>query len=212
VLRDRRALPAPDARRRWIQRFVLAWSLAISVLFGLGEQVDPRYVLPAAPLLAILLADALQRADPALKARVLRVLLVLVLTVFATLGLALSWLAAAAPSGGRPLVALVSFLGVAAALAVAVRLHRLSPATAVALAVFLAFPMVELSLRPIFEPDAGARVIAQELEGVRADASRPVLLAGSDALAGEIRILTQGRLVIIPWSRIQPAPESWPRR
>ncbi|HEV2055371.1 MAG TPA: hypothetical protein VGV06_09380 [Methylomirabilota bacterium] len=75
---------------------------------------------------------------------------------------------------------------------------------------FLAFPMVELSLRSIFEPDAGARVIAQELEGVRADASRPVLLAGSEALAGEIRILTQVRLVIIPWSRIQPAPESCP--
>lgn len=188
VLRDRRALPAPDARRRWIQ----------------------RYVLPAAPLLAILLADALQRADPALKARVLRYLLALVLAVFAALGLTLSWLAAAAPSGGRPVAVLASFVGVAAALAVAVRLHRLSPATAVALAVFLAFPMVELTLRPIFERDAGARVIAQELDGVRADASRPVLLAGSDALAGEIRILTKGRLVIIPWSRIEPAPESWP--
>ncbi len=210
VLRDRRALPAPDARRRWIQRFVLAWSLAIAVLFGLGEQVDPRYVLPAAPLLAILLADALQRADPALKARVLRYLLALVLAVFGALGLALSWLAAAAPSGGRPLVVLASFVGVAAALAIAARFHRLSPATAVALAVFLAFPMVELTLRPIFEPAAGARAIAQELEGVRADASRPVLLAGSDALAGEIRILTKGRFVIIPWSRIEPAPESWP--
>jgi len=210
VLRDRRALPAPDAKLRWIQRFVLVWSLAIAVLFGLGEQVDPRYVLPAAPLLAILLADALRRADPALTARVLRSLLAAVLAILATLGLVLSWLAAVAPSGGRPLVTLASFIGAAAALAVAVRLDRLSHATAMALAVFLAFPMVQLTLRPIFEPDGGARAIAQELEGVRADASRPVLLAGSDALAGEVRILTQGRLLIIPWSRIDPSPASWP--
>jgi 4-amino-4-deoxy-L-arabinose transferase-like glycosyltransferase len=210
VLRDRRALAAPDARGRWIQRFVLAWSLVIAVLFGLGEQVDPRYVLPAAPLLAILVADALQRAAPAIKARVLRYLLALVLTVLAALGFVLSWLASTASSGGRPLVVLASFLGVTAVLAITPRFHRLSPATAVALAVFLAFPMVELALRPIFEPDAGARVIAEELDGVGADASHPVLLAGSDALAGEIRILTQGRLVIIPWSRIEPAPESWP--
>lgn len=210
MLRDRSALPAPDARVRWIQRFVLAWSLAIAVLFGMGEQVDPRYVLPAAPLLAILLADAIRRADPAIEARAFRCLLAVVLAVYAALGLALSWIAAAAPSGGRPVAVLASFLGVAALLALAVRLGRLSRATAVALAVFLAFPMVELSLRPIFEPDAGARAIARELEGVRADPLRPVLLAGSDALAGEVRILTQGRLLIIPWSRIEAPPASWP--
>lgn len=210
VLRDHRALPARDAGMRWIQRFVLAWSLAIAVLFGLGEQVDPRYVLPAAPLLAILLADALRRADPALKTRVLRHLLAVVLAVLSILGVVLSLLAAAAPSGGRPALVLASFLAAAVALAVAVRFGRLSPGTGVALAVFLSFPLVELSLRPIFEPDAGARVIAEELAAVRPDPSRPVLLAGSDALAGEVRILTQGRLLIIPWSRIDASPASWP--
>jgi hypothetical protein len=202
--------------------FILAGALVIALTYRTAPALtgDPETAMLAAAIMfshpQLILAsirsipDVVQRADPALKARVLRYQLALVLAAFATLGLALSWLAAAAPSGGRPLVVLVSFVGVAAALAVAVRLHRLSPATAGALAVFLAFPMVELTLRPIFEPDAGTRVIAQELEGLRADALHPALLAGSDALAGEIRILTQGRLVIIPWSRIEPAPESWP--
>src|SRR2546428_1480477 len=113
----------------------------MAVVFGLGNKMEPRYVLPAGPLLAILLVEALGRADARLTARALRYLLAAALIALAALGLGLALLDGIVIGVGSALAALALSAVLATTIALATRGGALSPAIAIALAVFLVFPL-----------------------------------------------------------------------
>ena len=56
---DRQSFRPVDASLRRAQRFIVLWAVLTAIVFGLGNKIEPRYLLPAGPLLAILLAATL---------------------------------------------------------------------------------------------------------------------------------------------------------
>jgi 4-amino-4-deoxy-L-arabinose transferase-like glycosyltransferase len=206
--RGRAALVPGDARERRVLAFLVGWSVVMAVVFGFGP-LDARYVLPAGPVLAVVLATLVTRADPTVAGRAMRSVLALVLVVMAAVGVAMAALHVAA---GRPVNAaatLALYAAVAATLALALRDARwLTPATAIALAAFLLFPLTAIALEPVIPPEAGARAMARDLER-RRDPSAPVLMVGSEGMSAKLRILTGGR-VPIEMRDVVPPRETWP--
>lgn len=210
ALFDRRSLVPADERARRAQRFIILWSVLMAVVFGLGNKMEPRYVLPAGPLVAILLAEALGRADARLTARALGYLLAAALIALAALGLGLSLLDGFVIGVGPALVALALVAVLAATIALATRDGGLSPAIAIALAVFLVFPLTVITLGPALRPDAGVHAMARDVERAARAGAKPVLVTGPEYLANKLRVITGGRVAIDSWSRLGPARESWP--
>ena len=212
AFRDRSRVRPEDVRARRGVHFIALWSLLVAVIFALGP-VDSRYILPAGPLLAVLLAAALGRAEPALTHRVLGWLLTISLALLVALGAGLAVLRAVV-TGPLPALGLLTvFLAVAATLHVGARdPHRLSPATALALAVFLAFPLTAIALEPVLTPDAGVRTLAKALDRPRPDPSQPILLIAHrpEGLAGKLRLATAGRVAIDTQSRLSSTRADWP--
>ncbi|HEV8439042.1 MAG TPA: phospholipid carrier-dependent glycosyltransferase [Methylomirabilota bacterium] len=210
ALHDRQSLVPRDTRERRAQRFVIAWSVLIAIIFGFGQKVEPRYILPAGPLWAILLATALERADARRSRRAQRSLLTAILAVLAGFGVVVAALDASV-LGPRPaLLALALFAALTATIALATGEGGLGAPTGVALAVLLVFSLTVITLGPALEPDAGVRAMARELERARRDGAAPVLVTGPEFLANKLRVLTGGRVAIDSWSRLEPAREAWP--
>ena len=210
LLYDRRSFVPGDARERRAQRFIVLWGVLMAIIFGLGNKMEPRYILPAGPLFAILLACQLGRADARLTARALGWLGVAALVVLAAFGAILSWLDGALLGARAALLVLALFAGVIATIALAPRgLHGLPPAAGIGLAVFLAFPLTVIALGPALRADAGVTAMARDLERARRDASPPVLVTGPEPLANKLRVITGGRVPIDSWSRL-PARDAWP--
>jgi hypothetical protein len=205
---DRRRLaPVGDVQRQ-ARRFVLLWSVLLAMIMCFGP-IDPRYILPAGPLLAVVLADAVERGHPAVTGPALRVLKIAALVALAALGIALSLLHVAAIGGWSATGVLALFLSVTGAIALAAREpKRVSPATALGLAILLAFPLSAIALGPVLRPDAGPRAIARDLERARRPPDEPVLMIGSEYMANKLRILTAGRIPIDTWTE----PDSDPGR
>jgi hypothetical protein len=186
------------------------WGVLMAIIFGLGQKMEPRYILPAVPLFAILLASALQRADARLTVPLSRYLLRGVLAVFAGFGLVLSVLDWSVLGAGPALVALALFVALSVTIVLLTRLGELAGATGIALAVLLAFPLTVITLGPALRPDDGVTAMARELERPRRDPTRPVLVTGPEFLANKLRVLTGGRVTIDSWSRLGTAPDTWP--
>src|SRR5262249_21711430 len=155
--------------------FILGWSVLMAIIFGLGQKMEPRYILPAGPFFAILLAGALERADARLAARAYRWLRLGMLAVLAGFGIVLSLLDWSVLGAEAGLIALALFAAAAAAIALATRPGGLPPALGVALTVLLAFPLTVITLGPALSPDAGVAAMAREIERPHLDAARPVL-------------------------------------
>jgi 4-amino-4-deoxy-L-arabinose transferase-like glycosyltransferase len=208
---DPRSLRAPDERARRLRRFILLWSLLVAVVFGFTKWEEGRYLLPAGPLGAIVLAGVILQASPAARERVTRHLLALSLACLVALGIVVAAFRAEVSSLPAGAATLAPFLVVAAGLWAGARLGFAASAAAVALATFVAFPLTALSLGPIFGADDGLRAAAAELADVSPDAGRPVLFVGSDSVANRLRILTRGRVPIRASSAaVAPDPSSWP--
>jgi 4-amino-4-deoxy-L-arabinose transferase-like glycosyltransferase len=211
ALFDRSRLVPSDPRARRALWFVLPWSAVMAVAFGLGRMVEPRYLLPAGPLLAILLADLVERADRRVTAPALAWLVGAMLVVFAAFGLTVSLLDAVLVGWAPALRALGLFALVAAAIALAaLRGGALARAVGVGLAVFAAFPLTVLTLGPALDADGGVRAIARELEGAPREGGAPVLLVGPEALANKLRVISGGRIAIDSWSPLPATRDAWP--
>jgi 4-amino-4-deoxy-L-arabinose transferase-like glycosyltransferase len=211
ALYDRGSLMPADGRERRAQRFILLWGVLMAVIFGLGQKMEPRYILPAGPLFAILLALQLGRADARLTARALGWLLAAALVVLGVFGGALSWLDGALLGARAALLVAVLFAAVIATIALAARGPRgLSPAGGAGLAVLLAFPLTVIALGPALQADAGVTAMARDLErAAHRDGASPILVTGPEPLANKLRVITRGRVPIDSWSRL-PARDAWP--
>jgi 4-amino-4-deoxy-L-arabinose transferase-like glycosyltransferase len=212
ALYDRPSFATADASRRRAKRFIVLWSLLMAIIFGLGNKIEPRYLLPAGPLLAILLADQLTRADAAVTWRAFRYLLIALLVLLAGFGLVLSLLDASVIGMSPALLTLALVGAVIATIALAARGGALSIPIGIALSVLLAFSLTVITLGPALEPDAGVKAIARELERTQRDGAQPVLVAGPEFLANKLRVTTAGRIAIDSWSRLGPRPDAWPAR
>jgi 4-amino-4-deoxy-L-arabinose transferase-like glycosyltransferase len=211
ALHDRGSFVPADGRQRRAQRFILLWGVLMAVIFGFGHKLEPRYILPAGPLFAILLALQLGRAAARLTERALGWLLAAALVALGVFGGALSWLDGALLGARAAGLVAALFAAVIATIALATRgPHGLSPAGGVGLAVLLAFPLTVIALGPAFQADAGVTAMARNLErAAHRDGTAPILVTGPEPLANKLRVITRGRVPIDSWSSL-PAREAWP--
>jgi 4-amino-4-deoxy-L-arabinose transferase-like glycosyltransferase len=138
ALYERRSLVPDDPRERRAQRFIILWGVLMAIIFGLGQKMEPRYILPAGPLFAILLAGALgTRRSAADHART--GLFVLVLIALAGFGVVLALVGWSVMGPGPALIVLALFIAVISTIALATRPGGLPLPIGVGFAVFLAF-------------------------------------------------------------------------
>src|SRR5262249_20951072 len=210
VLRDRGSLVVDRPRERRAHWFIVLWGVVMAVVFGLGMKMEPRYILPAGPLFAILLASALRRADPRLTAAAFRYLvagMLIALTVFGIVAATLSWSVAGT---GAALAGLALWSAVAVTIALATRLGGITSELGIEPVVMIAFPLTAITLGPVLRPDDGVTAMARELLRPRRDSAAPVLVTGPEFLANKLRILTRGRVAIDSWSRLAASRDVWP--
>jgi 4-amino-4-deoxy-L-arabinose transferase-like glycosyltransferase len=204
AVRDRRNLLALDPRERALFHFVALWSVIVAVICGFSDREDGRYLLPAGPLGAIVLAGVIERAEPVARRRALSHLLALSLAALAGLGVVLGLvrMRAGPPMAGIGILAL--FAAVIAAVALATWRWRLvMPATAVGVAALVGFPLSSLGVGSLFSPDAGVREAVEALAR-RDDPSQPVLFAGmGENTASRVRLASGGSVHIV-WTPEEP--------
>ena len=184
------------------RQFILAWSAALVVAFALGNNVSVRYLLPAAPLLAILVADVLAGAGAGRLVFAPREILKFLLGTLAVLLVAaifINW------QWGLtlPLVLVAAlFLAAGAALAWgALRRGWFSELQGVGLALLLIFPLLFFGMSPVALPDLTEQM-AKALEREHLDPAQPVLFIGSPAKASGVRLFTRGQFTMVRTERL----------
>jgi 4-amino-4-deoxy-L-arabinose transferase-like glycosyltransferase len=203
------SLPALEAWRRGAgsaadgglnpraRRFILAWCGALAAGFALGENLSVRYLLPAAPLGAVLVADLLGRADERTLCCSPRRILIFILGIDLLLvavavvintqwELSVSVLLAA---GLFALMAVLTGLG-------ALRRGWLSPAQGLGLALILIFPLIFLSVNRIVLPDP-CEQMAVAVQHTGLPPQRPILVIGRPALASGVRLFLGGEWKVV---------------
>lgn len=172
------------------QKFILAWTALLIAVFALGENISLRYLLPATPLLAVLLTDWLQSAEStrlffSLR-RILKIVLAaLVLAIATAIFIDSQW-----PVSAGPLALICGMLlfGIAALGWGALWRKSLSVAEALGLAILLGWIVAFIAAMPIRLPDS-ARQIAVTLRQGQPGPLEPVLLVGDVKLASRVRVL-----------------------
>lgn len=172
------------------RNFLLACVALMIACFAFGEVISLRYLLPGAPLLAVLLADCLQstEGEPLFFSlrRILKVVLVvLVLAVATAYFIDYQWPMAtillALPCG---LILIgIAILGSGARWRKAVTARE-----ALGLGILTGWLIFLTAAMPILLPDR-AQQIAKTLRQSQTDPSDPVLLIGDVKLASRVRVL-----------------------
>ncbi len=199
----RRSVPSPNPSRlkaelpTTARHFILAWCAVLIAGFALGSNVSVRYLLPAAPLAAIFVADILTNAAATrlvfspreiLKFWLWTLAVLLTAAVFINLqwGLTLA-----------PVLAAALFLAAGAALAWgALRRGWFSELQGVGLALLLIFPLLVFAISPAALPDP-TQQMASALEREYVDPAKPVLFIGSPAKASGIRLFSGGKFIVV---------------
>ena len=172
------------------QKFILAWTVLLVAGFALGVNVSLRYLLPAAPLMAVLVAAWMQNAGTAKlifsAERMFTMLLVLLLALTAlALVTGFAWrlpfftpvLAGAGFAMG------ILWLGWAV-----LRKKNFPAAEALGVAMLLGSLIFFTAIMPVLLPDR-AQQIAAALHGESENPAAPVLLVGDIKLASRVRVL-----------------------
>jgi len=194
-LRDRKGLREFARRESFLLRFSLGWLLLSLLLFSAGNLVRGRYLAPAYPLLALVLAGALVAlARRGLASGLLHGLCVAALSVSAMAGLLLA--AAGARIGSGLVVAGLAMLGVAAGGLLVTR-RGSAPAALVALAVtaLVAQSLGAAAIRSTFSR-APVLALAERLTTPELAGGRVAQLGESAHLASKLRVATGGRVRI----------------
>jgi len=194
-LRDRKGLQEFARREPFLLRFSFGWLLLLLLVFSAGNLVRGRYLAPAYPLLALVLAGALVAlARRGLASGLLHGLCVAVLLVFAMAGLAL---AAGGARFGSGLVVAGLATGVVAAGGIFVARRGSVPAALDALAVtaLVAQSLGAAALRSTFS-HAPVLALAERLAASELAGGRVAQLGASAHLASKLRVATGGRLRI----------------
>ena len=184
--------------------FILAWAAALVVGFALGANVSPRYLLPAAPLLAVFVADILANApDTGLifsQRRLLKFALGLLLVLnFTAMLMQLQW-----PTPLLALMAVGLFAGVVLVLGFGVlRWGWFTTSEGLGLAVLLIFPLVFFVASPAALPDP-CEQMAMSLRRAGVAVEEPVLFVGRPAMASGLRLFLGGKGNIVRANRLDP--------
>jgi 4-amino-4-deoxy-L-arabinose transferase-like glycosyltransferase len=187
------------------QKFILAWTALLIAGFALGANISLRYLLPASPLLAILIAGWLQAADAArlvFSARRLLAALLLVLVLLDATAAGLLFQLSAAPAAAA--LACGVFLFAIGAIAFGARRQVLPATVALGLAMVLGGLIFFVTLIPLTLPDR-AQQIAATLQHGSQTSPEPVLLVGDVSLASRVRLLLGPDWRVTQADRLNPA-------
>lgn len=185
-----RQLPDPPANPAWqsARRFILAWAGILIVGFSLGSNISLRYLLPATPLMAIVVADWIVTAAELKLIFSLRRIswflagLLGVLVLGAT-GLNLQWpFDFTALLMGGLLLAVVVLLVWGAGKAA-----WFTPAESAGLLLLLTFPILFFALNKVVLPDP-CEQMAAAVKRAPLNPAQPVLFVGKPAMASGIRL------------------------
>jgi 4-amino-4-deoxy-L-arabinose transferase-like glycosyltransferase len=202
----RRKSPAAENVPPSAQKFILAWTTVLVLGFALGTNVSVRYLLPAAPLLAVLIVAWLQGAEQMkLVFSVRRIFAValaaLVLADAAALVVDSQWpLPAALPV----LTCGIFLFGIAALGIVVWRKKSFSAAEGLGLAMLLGALLFFSAAMPLLLPDR-AQQIAAALQRESSVAAGPVLLVGDLKLASRVRVLLGKNWTVTQTDELNPA-------
>jgi len=186
------------------RKFIMTWTALLIIGFALGVNVSLRYLLPAAPLMSVLLADWLQSAVTAQLSFSVRRIFKIVLAVLA-LAVAVSFYFVSQ----WPLPILVLLLvcgwilvGIAVLGMCALGRNSLPAAQALGLAMLLGWVIFFFTAMPVLLPDR-AQQIAAALR--HSPSSRPVLLVGDIQLASRVRVLLGPKWTVAQSDRLNSA-------
>ena len=180
------------------QKFILAWTAVLIIGFACGTNVSLRYLLPATPLLAVLMANWFQGAEGARLIFSVRRLLVIVLAALALADATAFFIVSQWP---MPAVVPALLCGLFLAGMVLLGLGALwrksfSAAEAMGVAILLFWPLLFAAAMPALLPDRAQQMAATLLQ-TQADPSRPVLLVGDLKLASRLRVLLGGKWTVV---------------
>jgi 4-amino-4-deoxy-L-arabinose transferase-like glycosyltransferase len=171
------------------QKFIVGLAAALIVGFSLGANVSLRYLLPATPFVAILIADYLQKSKSIRLVFSVRNVLKVVL-----IALALADAAAFLVLWQWPMLlfALILIFGVFLIGIVvlgfgAFRKKSFSTAEGLALAILIGWLILFTTAMPVLLPDRSQQIAAALLR-TQKDYRRPVLLLGDVKLASRVRV------------------------
>jgi 4-amino-4-deoxy-L-arabinose transferase-like glycosyltransferase len=193
--------PIPPAAKN----FMLGWTAILILGFALGANVSPRYLLPATPLFAILIADALSRAEkfPLIFSvwRILAIALaVLVLLDLAAFYILSQW---PMPKFFAPAIWLL-FLAATVVVGFGAWRKRFSAAAALGMAILTGCLILFVAVMPLLLPDR-AQQIAAALEQTQIGGPKTVLLVGSVQLASRVRVCLGKSWTVTQADKLNPA-------
>jgi hypothetical protein len=171
------------------RQFIVAWTAALIIGFSLGANVSLRYLLPATPFVAILIADCLQKSESVRLIFSVRNVLKVVLVALARADVVGFFVVLQWPV---PLVALILIFGVFLIGIVVLgfgtfRKKSFSAAEGLALAILLGWLVLFTTAMPVLLPDRSQQIAAALLR-TQKDSRRPVLLLGDMELASRVRV------------------------
>ncbi len=174
--------------------FVLIWAVLLPIVFGLGDRIQDRYLVPAVPLLAVVMAIGLSRFSNSSIAAIADPLLHIVTLgffVIAVFGLSVLWqngLLAKHFAGFT-----ILFLAISLA---ALRLNRkqFSSQAALSISLFLFLPLCLAILSPFTLPDQTTQ-ISRALRPLNPE-KQPVFVVGKNKVASRLRISNGGEYLI----------------
>ena len=202
----RKKSPATGRVPPLAQKFILAWTVFLIIGFAFGENVSLRYLLPTAPLLAVLLADWLPATESVhlifSSRRILKIILVaLALAAVAACYIDSQW---PMPTILVVLVCGLFLFGLAALDSGVLWQNSLAAGEALGPAILLGWVLFFLATLPMLLPDR-AQQIAAALQTTRTDSSPPVLLIGDVKLASRVRVLLGRNWTVTQADKLNPA-------
>ena len=188
------------------RQFILAWTGLLITGFALGANVSLRYLLPATPLLAVLLADWLQSAESTRLffslGRIFKIILtILMLAILVEFFVDSQW---PLPMILITLICGWFLLGVATLGLGALWGKSLSVAEALGLALLLGWVIFFTAAMPLRMPDS-ARQIAVTLRRGQIGPRGPVLLVADVRLASRVRVLLGKNWTVVQADTLNPA-------
>jgi 4-amino-4-deoxy-L-arabinose transferase-like glycosyltransferase len=191
------------------QKFILGWTFFLIVSFSLGSNLSLRYLLPATPLMCVLLAAWLQNSEsPALIFSLSRIFKAALAALFlaAMLALFIGW------ECRWPLLILIpTFVlfstGIILLWRGTSRQNYFSAAEGLGLAMVFIWIMIAAGLIPAALPDASQQ-LAGVLRQLPLGATRPVLFVGDAQLASCLRVTLGKQWVIVQNKKVLPAMTS----
>jgi 4-amino-4-deoxy-L-arabinose transferase-like glycosyltransferase len=184
----------PERRVTAIQRkacfFILIWAALLPIIFGLGDRIQDRYLLPAIPLLAVVMAIGLCRFSDSIIADIADRLLSVVWVAFFALGifgLSVLWQNGllAKHLAGLTILSLALLL-----IALHWQRKQLSSQAVLSVSLFLFLPLGLAIMSPFTLPDQTTQ-IARALRSLNPE-KRPVFVIGRNKVASRLRISNAG--------------------